>query len=158
MRSLLNDRTGSPGWGFSRRRCRARDGRQVVAIDNEAVELSATLLVQLREYWRVFRPYEWLFPGREPTVPLGVTSAQKSYTAAKRKVGVDKLGGIHGLRHAYATHQLAAGMPLIKLQHQLGHKDIRTTMRYLHWIPNYQGGNDGTDLIADLERAHERRG
>jgi len=122
------------------------------------VEMSATLLVQLREYWRVFRPHEWLFPGREPTVPLGITSAQKSYTAAKGKAGVDKLGGIHGLRHAYATHQLAAGMPLIKLQHQLGHKDIRTTMRYLHWLPNDQGGTDGTDLIADLERAHERRG
>ena len=120
------------------------------------VENPPALLVQLREYWQVFRPHEWLFPGREPTVPLGMSSVQKSYRAAKRKAGVDKLGGIHGLRHAYATHQLAAGMPLIKLQHQLGHKDIRTTMRYLHWLPNYRGGDDGTDLIAALENSHGR--
>ena len=37
---------------------------------------------------------------------------------------------------------------------RLRHKDIRTTMRYLHWVPNYHGGDRGTDLIADLEAAH----
>ena len=118
------------------------------------VEIPPTLLVQLRQYWKVFRPYQWLFPGRDPTTALGMTSAQKSYTAAKGKAGVDKIGGIHSLRHAYATHQLAAGMPITQLQHQLGHKDIRTTMRYLHWVPNYAGREQGTDLIADLEADH----
>ena len=121
------------------------------------IEMPPTLLGELREYWRWLRPYLWLFPGRSPDTALGVTSAQKSYTAAKRQAGVDKLGGIHGLRHAYATHQLAAGMPLIKLQHQLGHKDIRTTMRYLHWVPNYQGGESAADLIADLEADHGQK-
>ena len=116
-----------------------------------------TLLLQLRVYWQQFRPFEWLFPGRELTTALGVTSAQKCFKDAKCKAGVDKVGGIHSLRHAYATHQLAAGMPLLKLQHQLGHKDIRTTMRYLHWVPNYQGGDSGTDLIADLEVDHEAK-
>ena len=51
-------------------------------------------------------------------------------------------------------HQLAAGMPITKLQHQLGHKDIHTTLRYVHWIPNYRGGESGTDLIADLAADH----
>ena len=67
---------------------------------------------------------------------------------------MDKIGGIHGLRHAYATPQLAAGMPITKLQHPLGHKDTRTTLRYLHWVPNYRGGDSGTDLMADLEMDH----
>ncbi len=119
------------------------------------VEMPKTLVVKLRDYWRLFRPYDWLFPGRDPTVALGVTSAQKCFKASKAKACVDKVGGIHGLRHAYATHQLAAGMPITKLQHQLGHKDIHTTLRYLHWIPNYLGGDSGTDLIADLEADHE---
>ncbi len=119
------------------------------------VELPETLLGQMRHYYQLFRPYEWFFPGREPTTPLGITSAQKCFKSSKRKAGVDKAGGIHGLRHAYATHQLAAGMPITKLQHQMGHKDIRTTLRYVHWIPNYQGGDSGTDLIADLEVNHE---
>jgi site-specific recombinase XerD len=119
------------------------------------VELPQTLLLKLRRYWLLFRPYDWLFPGRDPTVALGVTSAQKCFKASKREAGVDKAGGIHSLRHAYATHQLAAGMPITTLQHQLGHKDIRTTLRYIHWVPNYQGGDSGTDLIADLEADHE---
>ncbi len=119
------------------------------------VEIPETLLVQLRRYWQLFRPYEWLFPGADPTTALGITSAQKCFKASKCKARVDKVGGIHSLRHAYATHQLAAGMPITKLQHQLGHQDIRTTLRYVHWVPNYQGGDTGTDLIADLEVDHE---
>lgn len=119
------------------------------------VELPETLLVKLRCYWQLIRPHEWLFPGRDPQVALGISSAQKCFTASKREAGVDKVGGIHSLRHAYASHQLAAGMPITKLQHQLGHKDIHTTLRYLHWIPSYQGGDSGTDLIADLEADHE---
>ena len=94
------------------------------------VEFPPTLLRILRHYWRQFRPHAWLFPGRDPTVALGVTSAQKCFKASKAKAGVDKVGGIHSLRHAYATHQLAAGMPITKLQHQLGHKDIVS----LNWI------------------------
>jgi len=119
------------------------------------VEFPETLLLKLRRYWQLFRPADWLFPGRDPTMALGVSSAQKCFKASKRVAGVDKVGGIHSLRHAYATHQLAAGMPITKLQHQLGHKDIHTTLRYLHWIPNYLGGDSGTDLIADLEADHD---
>lgn len=118
------------------------------------VEMPPRLLDLLRQYWLMFRPYHWLFTGRDPSRSLGVSSVQRSYTTAKQQAGVAKLGGIHGLRHAYATHQLAAGMPLVKLQHQLGHKDIRTTMRYLHWVPRYAGGDASTDLIADLEVDH----
>ena len=121
------------------------------------VEIPESLLLQLRRYWQLFRPYEWLFPGRDPTTALGVTSAQKCFTASKCKAGVDKVGGIHSLRHAYATHQLVAGMPITQLQHQMGHKDIRTTLRYVHWVPNYQGGDSSTDLIADLEADHEQK-
>lgn len=121
------------------------------------VEVPGTLLLQLRRYWQLFRPYEWLFPGRDPTTALTVTSAQKCFKASKCKAGVDKVGGIHSLRHAYATHQLVAGMPITQLQHQMGHKDVRTTLRYVHWLPNYQGGDSGTDLIADLEVDHEQK-
>jgi len=42
---------------------------------------------------------------------------------------------------------------ITQLQHQMGHKDIRTTLRYVHWLPNYQVCDSGTDLIADLEGA-----
>lgn len=137
--------------------------RQLLRIDqgkgakDRMVEIPKTLLLELRRYWQLFRPHDWFFPGRDPDTALGVSSAQKCFKAAKSKACVNKQGGIHGLRHAYATHQLAAGMPITKLQHQMGHKDIHTTLRYVHWIPNYQGGEEGTDLIADLEADHEKK-
>ena len=88
-------------------------------------------------------------------MPLGVSSIQKVYQVAKRSAGIDKVGGIHALRHAYATHQLAAGMSIHVLQRQLGHHAIQSTLRYLHWVPNYQAAGAGGDLIAALETAHE---
>ena len=75
------------------------------------VALSVTLLNQLRHYWLVYRPSSWLFPNSyTPKRYLGITSIQKVYTRAKSKVGIQKVGGIHGLRHAYATHQLEQGL------------------------------------------------
>jgi len=50
---------------------------------------------------------------------------------------------------------LENGLPVHQLQRQLGHQDIHSTLRYVHWVPNYQGGNTGTDLIAALEVDHE---
>jgi integrase/recombinase XerD len=121
------------------------------------VEMPETLLLQLRWYWHLYRPSVWLFSGHDPAMALGVSSVQKCFTASKHKAGVNKVGGIHGLRHAYATHQLAAGMPITQLQHQLGHRDIHSTLRYVHWVPNYHGTDSGTDLLADLEAYHEQK-
>jgi integrase/recombinase XerD len=41
-------------------------------------------------------------------------------------------------------------MPLPRLQHQLGHRDIRTTLRYTRWVKNYQESND-FDLLKMME-------
>ena len=54
------------------------------------------------------------------------------YHKAKRKTGIDKTGGIHTLRHCYATGLLEAGVELHVIQRRLGHGSIRSTMRYLH--------------------------
>ena len=87
------------------------------------VALGARLLGELRAHWRRYRPRQWLFPGQRPTVHLCDTSIQKAYGAAKAAAGIAKHGGIHSLRHAYATHQLGAGMPVTELQRQLGKSD-----------------------------------
>ena len=60
------------------------------------------------------------------------TPNSKIYTTAKRQAGVSKIGGIHGLRHAFATHSLEAGLDLPTLGRMLGHTNVTTTMRYLH--------------------------
>ena len=118
------------------------------------VIVTQTLLTALRFYWRAVRPTRWLFPGREYSTPLSVVSAQRAFSAAKRRAGIDKIGGIHALRHAYATHQLEAGMPVHQLQRLLGHQNIHSTLRYVHWIPDYREGKNGADLIDGLEVGH----
>lgn len=118
------------------------------------VIVSEALLEKLRTYWRLYRPVKWLFAGRDPGVGLSIDSAQKAYQATKRRAGVDKVGGIHALRHAYATHQLQSGMPVHQLQRLLGHQNLQSTLRYVHWVPNYREGMNGADLVAALEVGH----
>lgn len=99
------------------------------------VPLPDTVLQMLRGYWRAFQPTSWLFTGRNPEQNLGVTSVQKYYRKTRRRAGIPGTGGIHGLRHAFATHQLAAGMSIQQLKDILGHRHLSTTARYLHWFP-----------------------
>lgn len=119
------------------------------------VPLSETLLAQLRAYWRCYRPREELFPGRVAGQPLSPTSVQKIYTHSKRQAGVSKVGGIHALRHAYATHLLEAGLPVHRLQRLLGHRDLHSTLRYIHWVPHYREGAGELDLVGPLGVEHD---
>jgi integrase len=41
-------------------------------------------------------------------------------------------GRLHYLRHTAATLAIAAGESVLYVQAQLGHTDLRTTMRYAH--------------------------
>jgi len=95
--------------------------------------LSPRLLKDLRHYWQMDRPALWLFPAaRAPDRPMNPHTAQKIYYAARDRAGITKRCGIHGLRHAFATHLLEAGTELHTIQRLMGHGDIQTTMRYLH--------------------------
>ena len=134
------------------RRLRIEQGK---GAKDRLVPLSPALLSRLRDYWRGYRPGQWLFPGRAPGKAVAPTSLQKTYTKAKARAGITKVGGIHALRHAYATHQLEAGLPVHRLQRLLGHRNIHSTLRYVHWVPDYREGSGAHDLVAQLEPGHE---
>lgn len=94
--------------------------------------LSPLLLDQLRQYWRTFHPRHWLFPLSSGDGHTDGGTAQKMYYAAKRRAGITKRGGIHGLRHGFATHLLEAGVDVHTIQRLMGHRGLGTTARYFH--------------------------
>lgn len=128
--------------------------RQGKGAKDRYVPLSRDLLVLLRQYWRDARPKVWLFPGTGPKPgPVGIERAQRWYQRARLNAGIKKVGGLHTLRHCYATHLLEAGVDLHSISQWLGHRHVSTTSRYLHLA--HPGEPDGArhaplELLAGL--------
>ncbi|MGB5598349.1 MAG: tyrosine-type recombinase/integrase, partial [Thiothrix litoralis] len=113
------------------------------------VPIPDVLLHEWRQYWQVYQPNRWLFPSRHHQ-PMCISTLQTCYRRSKQAAGICKHGGIHSLRHAFATHALQAGMPIHQLQRILGHRHLSTTSRYTHWLVDNQDGHSAIDLISGL--------
>src|SRR5439155_1395880 len=95
------------------------------------VTLSPRLLTALRTYWRHAHPRgPYLFPGATPDRPLSRDAAQRALRHVAAQCGIEKRVTPHTLRHCFATHLLEAGAELRTIQHLLGHRSIRSTVRY----------------------------
>ncbi len=94
--------------------------------------LSTIALEVLREYFRLFKPKDWLFPGEERNDHLAERSAQEVFKDAAKKAGITKPATFHTLRHSFATHLLEDGTDMRYIQELLGHGSIETTERYTH--------------------------
>jgi site-specific recombinase XerD len=95
------------------------------------VPLSMILLETLRVYYLAYKPKEFVFESNIGEM-YSDRSVQTILQDAKKKAGIDKKGGIHMLRHSYATHLMEEGTDIRVIQTLLGHNSIRTTMLYTH--------------------------
>jgi len=93
---------------------------------------SVRTLCELRRYWQRYHPRHWLYEGQNPEEHLSISSVQNIYAKAKIRAGVRKPGGIHQLRHCFATHLIEDGVDVSKVQRLMGHAHLGTTARYLH--------------------------
>jgi site-specific recombinase XerD len=111
-------------------------GRSVIRVEHGkggkdcTVMLSAQLLRILRVYWRLAKPQDWLFPGRDPDRPIDLQVLYLSCRAARAAAGIDKRVTVHTLRHSCATHLLENGTDIRIILVLLGHNNLSSTARY----------------------------
>ena len=94
--------------------------------------LSPRLLELLRDWWCVAQPTTWLFPGRDPLLPITTRQLYRVVRDAADAAEIKKRVGPHTLRHSFATHLLEQGVDIRVIQVLLGHSKLDTTARYAH--------------------------
>jgi integrase/recombinase XerD len=106
--------------------------RQGKGHKDRQVMLSPKLLEVLRTYWKRYRPRSWLFPGRNPERPITQITVWRICDQARAAAHLTKPVSPHTLRHCFATHLLEEATDLRRIQILMGHRNLKTTARYLH--------------------------
>jgi integrase/recombinase XerD len=88
--------------------------------------LSEKILILLREYFKQYKPKEFLFEGQ-----FGGRYSHSSCNQIVKKY-LGKNFHFHQLRHSSATALLESGVGLRLIQKLLGHSSIKTTQIYTH--------------------------
>jgi integrase len=96
-------------------------------------------------------PDDLAFPG-EAGGFLDGSALRRRYKAALRDANLRPLR-FHDLRHTFGTRMIAKA-DIRRVQEWMGHADIQTTMRYLHYAPR----EDDARLVAEAFRVTEVTG
>jgi integrase/recombinase XerD len=95
------------------------------------VMLSPKLLEILRDWWRVEKSKDWIFPGDIPGRHISKDAVEQACQKAQRLAQIPKPITPHSLRHSFAVHLLESGTDVRTIQLLLGHRSLATTARYL---------------------------
>jgi len=113
--------------------------------------LSSVCLDLLRDYFRAYRPKDYLFEGVEGGA-YSSTSLRKVFQRALLSSGIKKKATLHTLRHSFATHLLERGTDLRYIQVLLGHSSSKTTEIYTHMTAKgFEGVTSPLDCL-ELEK------
>jgi len=93
--------------------------------------LSKNTLALLRNYYREYKPLDFLFEGQKGG-KYSATSVANILKKASVKAGIRQTVTPHMLRHSFATHLLEQGTDLRYIQELLGHNSSKTTEIYTH--------------------------
>jgi len=104
------------------------------------IPISPLLSAMLRELTKGQNPEDYVFGLKtDPRRPMGYTRAERVMRAVRKQLrdsGYDVQGlRLHAYRHAFATRLYTATRELPLVQRSLGHKDLRSTMIYIHIQP-----------------------
>ncbi len=130
------------------------------------IPIADEMVKDLRRYWAFHRNPLLLFPaagrGAQQDLakvaqrmhvadrPMPYGSLQRLLVEARRELQLPERATVHTLRHSIATHLVEAGASLHMVQAFLGHKQIATTMVYLHLT--HRSEEDTLRLVSDLTR------
>jgi integrase len=93
----------------------------------------ALLVLRSESTWN--RPHDPVFADPLSGRPVARTPMMRRYRAALASAGLDVGFRFHDLRHTFGTSMARAGEPVTTIQAWLGHGDLKTTQRYMHYAP-----------------------
>lgn len=108
---------------------KSRERRSVPLAPRVAAELLA-----LQEASRWTKPTDPVFADPVTGKPLARTPMMERYRVALQAAGIGAFR-FHDLRHTFGTTAARHGFPVTTIQAWMGHSDLRTTQRYMHYAP-----------------------